>query len=82
MGRYKIKPYNEKSGKGCVRHICIRTNTTGKVLVCLVVNQKKIENLNKLIGAIRKNLECFCGLVINYNMSKTNVIFGNKFKTI
>ena len=38
MRRYKISAYDETTGKGLVRHVCVRVNRKGESLCCVVVN--------------------------------------------
>lgn len=50
MQENNIAPYNEQTRTGVVRHILIRCGfTTGEVMVCLVINQKKLPVPEKLV---------------------------------
>ena len=42
MARSGAAPYDEKTGKGLLRHLYLRTNSAGEVLCCLVVNGKTV----------------------------------------
>ena len=42
MQEFSVSAYNEKTGKGLLRHIYVRTNCEGAALVCLIVNGSKI----------------------------------------
>lgn len=42
MEQYQMEPYDEKTGKGLLRHVLIRYGfTTKEIMVCLVINAKK-----------------------------------------
>ena len=50
MQENNIAPYNEQTRTGVVRHILIRCGfATGEVMVCLVINQKKLPVPEKLV---------------------------------
>ncbi len=72
-----LKPYDELSGKGVLRHIVMRKNRMGDILVCLVVteNHKKLLPLAEKLKAEFKQI---IGIHININKRRDNVIFGNE----
>lgn len=42
MREFHVRPYDEKSGEGLVRHVLIRTGfDSGEIMVCLVLNYRK-----------------------------------------
>ena len=50
MAENQITAYQEKTGKGLVRHILIRTGfASGEIMVCLVINGKKLPASRELI---------------------------------
>ena len=75
-----IPSYDEKSGKGVLRHIYVR-NGKGGALLCLVATEKP-KDTDKLIEIIRESCPEVCGIVLNINKEKTNVILGNKYITL
>ncbi len=82
MLKYGIKPYNEETGKGVVRHILIRNaKKTGEVMVCLVVNTSDFKYKNELVKAL-SDIDGLKSVVVNCNTQKTNVILGQKCETI
>ena len=82
MARYHIPGYDERTGKGLIRHIYIRTNQAGGSLCALVINGKKIPREPELIGMIRAAAPDTTGIIFNINTRRDNVILGEKFKTI
>ena len=80
MKKYKISAYDEKTTTGTVRHVLIRKGfTTGEIMVCVVINSKKLPNCDKLVEKLCK-LEGMniTSISLNINQKNTNVILGEK----
>ncbi len=79
-----ISIYDEETHKGFLRHIYIRkAAVTGEIMVCLVINGDFLPES----GALTDRLLSICGdslksVQININKKDTNVILGEKCKTI
>ena len=75
---FGISGYNEKKHAGDLRHIVLRVSAaTGKVLVTLVVNSKKVfpclkDFCNEIFAAFKE----VSGVCVNFNTKNTNVILG------
>lgn len=82
MEAYHIPAYNEKTGKGLLRHLYLRTNSRGQVLCCLIVNGRDIPHSEELISALRQAVPGLVGVVLSSNTKKTNVILGNAYVTL
>lgn len=82
MERHHIPAYNEKSGKGLLRHLYLRTNSRGQVLCCLIVNGGDVPHSEALISALRQALPGLAGVVLCSNTKKTNVILGDSYRTL
>jgi len=53
MEDHDIEPYDEKTGKGLVRHVLIRKGfTTGQRMVCLVINGTELPHREELVGLL------------------------------
>ena len=82
MKKHGIASYNEKTGKGLVRHVLIRFGfTTKEIMVCLVVNGKKIPHSEELVEKLRK-IEGMTSITMSPNMKNTNVIMGESYETL
>lgn len=82
MKRCNVKPYDEATGKGLVRHVLIRKGfTTGEIMVCAVINGEHLPQEDRLVEALRK-IEGMASISININTQKTNVIMGGRCRTI
>lgn len=82
MNENHVKPYDETTGKGLMRHVLIRYGfTTKELMVCLVINGKKLPAQEKLLEKLCK-IEGMTSISVNLNMEKTNVILGDTTETI
>ena len=82
MRRYKISAYDERTGKGLVRHIYVRVNRKGESLCCVVANGKQLPREPELVAFIRAAAPRTVGVVLNTNTKKGNVILGEKYRTL
>lgn len=75
---YSISGYNEKKHAGDLRHVVLRVSAaTGKVLVTLVVNSKKVfPRLKDFCNEIFAEFKSVSGVCVNFNTKQTNVILG------
>lgn len=79
MKKNKISSYDEKSGKGLLRHVLIRYGfTTEEIMVCLVVNGTKIPHVEALIKELVK-IPGMTSITMSPNARQTNVIMGDSF---
>lgn len=77
--KFKIPAYDEKTGKGLLRHIYIRKGfSTGEIMVCLVINGDRIFKKDELIQALIKSNSNIKTVLLNHNTENTNVIMGKK----
>ena len=82
MEENRIAPYDEGSGRGLVRHILIREGFhTGQIMVCLIINGKKLPHQQALIGALAE-IPGMTSLSYSVNTADTNVILGESAVTI
>jgi len=82
LNRYGLSVYDEKTGKGLVRHICMRESRDGKQLLCLVVSGRNLPHSREFVRFIRENHPEVVGIVLNINPGVTNVIFGKETPTL
>lgn len=75
--------YDERTGKGRLRHLYIRAGEcTGELMVCYVVNGNGLKREDLLLQMLRQGLPNLKTVVINSNRKKTNVILGSKNRTL
>ena len=74
-----IRPYDEQSGKGLVRHIFLRRGAhSGQIMVCLVCNRAKLPHAEQLCAALREQFPAISTVLLNVNAKNTNVILGSE----
>lgn len=82
MREYGIEPYNEEKHTGLVRHALIRIGfQTGEVMVCLVINGRKLPYGEKLVEYLLE-IPQMTSISFNINTDKTNVILGKEVKNL
>ena len=74
-----ISVYDEKSGKGLVRHIVTKIGIkTNEIMCIIVINGRTIPKEKELVKAITKKYPHVKSIVKNINMKNTNVILGKE----
>lgn len=82
MKDFQVSAYDEKTKKGLVRHILIRYGFDSKeIMVCLIVNAKKLPHEDILAERLSQ-IAGMKSISLNTNMKNTNVILGEKTRTI
>ncbi|MFL0249037.1 23S rRNA (uracil(1939)-C(5))-methyltransferase RlmD [Clostridium neuense] len=83
MNKFKIKSYDEQTGKGTLRHIMIRKGfKTGQIMLVLVTVNEALPHKKELIERLTQNIDGITGIIQNINSKKTNVILGEKEITL
>ena len=81
--KHELSVYDEESGSGLLRHVYIRRGEiSGEILVTLVINGDSIPYSDELVSLLSKNFTDICGILININKEDTNIILGEKYKTL
>ena len=74
-----IRPYDEQSGKGLVRHIFLRRGAhSGQIMVCLVCTRAKLPHAEQLCAVLREQFPAISTILLNINAKNTNVILGSE----
>ena len=82
MEAHNLSAYDERTGKGLVRHLYVRTSSRGESLVCVVVNGDKLPGGGDLADTLRQTEPGLAGVVLNTNTRDTNVILGDRYTTL
>ena len=78
MKEFQIRPYDEASHKGLVRHALIRKGfRTGELMVCLVINGNQLPHSQELVERLRQ-ITGMASISCSINQERTNVILGNE----
>jgi len=82
MAENHVTAYDEKTGQGLLRHLYLRSNRAGELLVCLLVNGKSLPNEDHLTAALRAAAPTLQGVVLGVNEKKNNVILGDSYRAL
>lgn len=80
--RTRLPVYDEATGKGLLRHLYLRINGDGEVMVCLVINGNKLPYSAELISVLTGRFDRVKTILINENRENTNVILGKTCRTL
>ena len=81
--KHQLSTYNEKTGKGLLRHLFARVAVhTGEVMVVLVGNGTKLPNEGPLVSELQKMVPQITSVGLSINTGKTNGVLGNKFRLL
>ena len=76
-----VQAYDETTGRGLLRHIYARTGKAGLHLA-LVVTRDSIPDSDDLLARVQAVCPDLCGLVLNINTRRDNVILGLNCRTL
>lgn len=82
MAEHRVPGYDERTGKGLVRHLYVRTNQAGQSLICIVVNGDKLPHEEELVHSMRRAVPDAAGVVLGINTARSNVILGDRYRTL
>ncbi len=83
MPSFKIRPYNEDTGYGLLRHVLIRKGyATGQIMVVLVLASPILPSKNHFVEALRTKHPEITTVVINVNSRGTSMVLGEKEQVI
>ncbi|MDP8232777.1 MAG: 23S rRNA (uracil(1939)-C(5))-methyltransferase RlmD [Candidatus Zophobacter franzmannii] len=79
----KVPIYDEKTGKGTLRHLGIRYSTrTGELIIILVTKTRKLPFTKQLVNMLSTEFKGLVGIIQNINPSSGNRILGEDDKLI
>ena len=78
INSFGYSAYDEKNGKGLLRHVFLRCNYKGEVHVCFVINGTSLPRQNDFVSALVALRNEIRGVSVNINTANTNVILGEK----
>lgn len=83
INKFEITIYNEETRKGLLRHIYIRKAfATGEIMVTAVINGHNLPKKDFLVDRLTQAVPEIKSVVVNENMSDSNVILGTKCTVI
>ena len=82
VNQFRITIYDETTQKGLLRHIYVRRGAVSQqILVCLVVNGRKLPRVEELLKRLQK-IPGFTTLVLSVNTKAGNAVLGDEFITL
>ncbi|MFA9413981.1 23S rRNA (uracil(1939)-C(5))-methyltransferase RlmD [Streptococcus sp. E29BA] len=83
LRRFDLKPYDEATGAGLIRHLVVRRGyATGQLMLVIVTTRPKIFRVEQLIERLTADFPNLVSIIQNINDQATNVIFGQEFITL
>jgi len=81
--KYNLSVYDEKTGKGLMRHVVVKIGfRTNQIMVILVINGDMLPFANNIATDLQSACHSIRTVVVNSNKKNTNVILGNKNTSI
>lgn len=77
-----VSCYDERTRRGLVRHLYVRTNGVGQSLICVVVNGKKLPHEEALVDLLRQAVPEAVGVVLGVNTQPTGAVLGSEYRTL
>lgn len=74
--------YDERTRRGLVRHLYVRTNSAGQSLVCVLVSGRKLPHEDTLVSLMRQALPNAVGVVLGVNTQPTGAVLGSEYRTL
>ncbi len=81
MHEYDIRPYEESSHSGDIRHVIGRTSRWG-LMAIIVTKDEQLPQVNVWIEELRKQVPELVAIYHNVQPKRSNVILGNKTELI
>lgn len=82
MRAWNVPAYNEQSHTGLVRHIFVRTASTGQTLCCIVANGRRLPQAGDLCARLRAAVPGLAGVVLSIHTRRGNTVLGDQFETL
>ncbi len=83
LSKHKIKPYDEKTKQGVLRHVFVRyAFQTKELMLIIVTNGEMFPGRNNVIKDLLKLNLNITTIVQNYNSRDTSIVLGEKNKVL
>ncbi|MDD6087710.1 MAG: 23S rRNA (uracil(1939)-C(5))-methyltransferase RlmD [Desulfovibrionaceae bacterium] len=81
--RFRLQPYNEKTGRGFLRHVLIRCfASTGEILVALVVTSPIFKAGKHFVADLLARHPQIRTVVLNINSRRTSMVLGDEERVL
>jgi 23S rRNA (uracil1939-C5)-methyltransferase len=82
MRKYQIRPYDEITHTGLVRHVMTRVSRDGKAMAVIVANSHGIPREEELVCELRAALPGLYSVYLSENTAPGNVILGSGYRIL
>lgn len=83
INKYNFPAYNEREHSGLLRHVVIRVGVfTGEIHLVFVTRKNEFPFRKRITAELSEKIPGLVGITHNINPGRTNVILGDKDKTI
>lgn len=80
---FKIRPYDEDTGRGLLRHVLVRVgHATGQIMVVLVLGYPVMPSKHNFVKALLKIHPEITTMVVNINDKDTSMVLGDREQVI
>lgn len=80
---FKLKPYDENTGRGFLRHLLVKTGfKSGETMVVLVTATREFPKKRSFINALVKNCPYITTVIQNVNSKYTSMVLGDSSEVI
>ena len=78
--KHNISVYDEKSGKGLLRHVYLRSgDMSGEIMLCLVISGNTLPHSDELVKEATEKFSQIVSIMLNKNTENTNVVLGDEY---
>ena len=78
MRAERVQPYDEKTGRGLLRHVVTRVSRAGSLMVVLTATRAELPGVPRLVERLSARAPGFCSLHVSVNAGRNNVILGRE----
>jgi 23S rRNA (uracil1939-C5)-methyltransferase len=80
--RFSWQPYDERQGRGWLRHLFVRTNSAGRALAALVTRTPDLPKREEFVAEMTAAFPELVGLHQNHQPERTSVILGEAWRRL
>lgn len=83
MKNFKLRPYNEDTGRGFLRHVLVKRGfKSGQIMVVLVTGTRDFPKKKDFVATLLKIHPEITTVVQNVNNQKTSMVLGNRSEVL
>lgn len=82
IDRCHVSCYDEKTRRGLLRYLYVRTNGAGQSLICVLVNGHRLPHEDTLVSLLREAVPDAAGILLGTNTKPTGAVLGESYRTL